>query len=277
MRDGMKSRIPGACAAAAVFLVLPLIAAASPDWRVRIRRDAYGVPHILAPSLEAAGYGLGYAQAEDHGLTMMRQYVAARGESARYYGTGIEDDLLLAFFDARSNAERDLAGSSRRMRRYLQGFADGVNRYVETHRSEFPPWVPRITAADLLAHRRAAAIRQVFSRDTVRSLERKSKGGAEPGEKPEPQTQPEWEGGSNAFALAGSRTASGVPILLGNPHPRPARGPRNHRRPAPGNRPARSVGQPGGVGEPRGGALPALLGYLQRRNEKPVRLALDAG
>ena len=35
---------------------------------VTIRRDSFGIPHILASSEEAAAYGFGYAQAEDHAL-----------------------------------------------------------------------------------------------------------------------------------------------------------------------------------------------------------------
>ena len=50
---------------------------------VTIRRDEFGIPHILAESEEAAAFGFGYAQAEDHAAEIGRRYVSARGEEAR--------------------------------------------------------------------------------------------------------------------------------------------------------------------------------------------------
>src|SRR4029453_5325864 len=54
--------------------------------RVLIRRDTYGIPHIFAETDEAAAFGLGYAQAEDHLDVVARHLVDARGESARIFG-----------------------------------------------------------------------------------------------------------------------------------------------------------------------------------------------
>ena len=54
--------------------------------QVTIRRDTFGVPHILAPTEEAACFGQGYASAEDHVLVMAREYLKARGEEAAYFG-----------------------------------------------------------------------------------------------------------------------------------------------------------------------------------------------
>jgi acyl-homoserine lactone acylase PvdQ len=42
---------------------------------VIIRRDTFGVPHILAETEAAAGFGLGYAQAEDHAAEMARRFL----------------------------------------------------------------------------------------------------------------------------------------------------------------------------------------------------------
>ena len=66
--------------------------------QVTIRRDTYGVPHILGRNEEAAAFGLGYAQAEDHAVEIARRLVSARGESAKYFGRGLEADLLLKEF-----------------------------------------------------------------------------------------------------------------------------------------------------------------------------------
>src|SRR5688500_7473479 len=54
--------------------------------RVVIRRDTYGVPHILAEDDEAAAFGMGFAAAEDHAVEMGKQYLGVRGEAARWFG-----------------------------------------------------------------------------------------------------------------------------------------------------------------------------------------------
>ena len=54
--------------------------------QVTIRRDTFGIPHILAETEEAAAFGFGYAQAEDHAVEIGRRYVESRGEEARVFG-----------------------------------------------------------------------------------------------------------------------------------------------------------------------------------------------
>src|SRR5918993_448235 len=67
---------------------------------VTIRRDTYGIPHILADSEEAAAFGFGYAQAEDHAAQIGSRYLAARGEAAKHFGeSAVDDDLAMAQFD----------------------------------------------------------------------------------------------------------------------------------------------------------------------------------
>ena len=61
--------------------------AASLASKVTIRRDLYGIPHIRAEAEEAAAFGFGYAQAEDHCVTLARALVSASGEEARIFGT----------------------------------------------------------------------------------------------------------------------------------------------------------------------------------------------
>ncbi len=197
--------------------------------KVTIRRDIYGIPHILAETEEAAAFGFGYAQAEDHCLTIAESLVSARGEQAKYFGTGIENDFLLKLYDNMSMAERDLQGVSAVYRSMMNAYASGFNLYVGLHRSELPAWIPAFTGIDIMASRRAGAIRSTFSQSTVRALQRKypppkKTAAADPADLaalifafPDPGGDSEPPG-SNAFALAGSRTASGSPILLGNPH-----------------------------------------------------------
>ncbi len=197
---------------------------------VTIRRDTFGIPHILADSEEAAAFGFGYAQAEDHCVEIARNYISARGEQARYFGTGKEGDFVLKLYDNLREAAADLKRVSPLYRKMVSAYAAGFNRYVEQHRRELPDWIPQFTAVDVMADRRAGAVNAVFSQGTVRALREKYSGSApvvyhhevlsveandaenlEAGDNLEPP-------GSNAFALTGARTTSGKPILLGNPH-----------------------------------------------------------
>ena len=41
---------------------------------VTIRRDTFGVPHVLASTEEAAAYGLGWVSGEDHVLVLGRLF-----------------------------------------------------------------------------------------------------------------------------------------------------------------------------------------------------------
>ncbi len=183
---------------------------------VTIRRDALGIPHILADSEEAAAFGFGYAQAEDHAVEIGQRYVAARGEMAKTFGaSGLENDIAIARFDNLNEARRGLAAISPLYRRIISAYAAGVNRYVARHRGELPAWMPTIGAEDVLAHTRAAAATALGGPGLQRQLRNKY----EPGTAA-PDTEPPWvdQPGSNALALTGARTSTGKPILLGNPH-----------------------------------------------------------
>src|SRR5512147_2287897 len=64
---------------------------------VTIYRDDYGVPHIVGESEEAAFFGYGYAQAEDHLERMMLQYRDAQGRRAEVAGFEALGDGYLHF------------------------------------------------------------------------------------------------------------------------------------------------------------------------------------
>lgn len=195
--------------------------------QVTILRDTYGIPHIQGRTEEAAAFGLGYAQAEDHCLQIARLYLSARGEEAKYFGTGEENDFLMKLYENQRESARDLARLPSDFRKLVNAYAGGVNHYIEQHRTELPLWVQPIGGADVLAERRAGAVRQVYSRAAIRELEKKYGVPSKPAEARTPGDAPEEtgfesgqdeEGGSNAFALSGAKTVSGKPILLGNPH-----------------------------------------------------------
>lgn len=183
-----------------------------------IRRDDFGIPHILAETEAAAAFAFGYAQAEDHAVEIGRRYLTARGEAALHFGPGaVENDFQMAHFDNVGVSQRALEEISDLYRTIISAYAAGVNRYVATHRARLPVWMPEITPADVLASSRASAVTSLAGPALQRRLREKYE--AATGGQPAPE-EDAWtdQPGSNAFALGGSRTASGKPILLGNPH-----------------------------------------------------------
>ena len=222
------------CASALPALFVPLDADKPLADRVVIRRDTFGVPHIVAETEAAAGFGFGYAQAEDHAAEMARRFMAARGDAAKHLGARfLENDMAAKRVDSIGRSRRALHTLDPTFREVLEGFAAGFNLFVRQHRDALPPWVGDITAADALALTHASFAADVASPSLVHALQQKYPDGvaAPPaGRSLEPLALPVTDDpaaaepgrasddGSNALALSGRRTTSGAAILLGNPH-----------------------------------------------------------
>ncbi len=194
--------------------------------QVVIRRDTFGVPHIVAETEAAAGFGFGYAQAEDHAAEMARRFLAARGKAAKHLGpSSLDGDLAARRMDNLGEARRSIRSLDRTFRGVLEGFAEGYSLYVRRHRDTLPPWVIEITGVDALAQTRAGAATAVASPAIVRALQQKYPDGTPTLVVPrlvadllDDATELRDLDGSNALALSGRKTTSGAPILLGNPH-----------------------------------------------------------
>ena len=184
-----------------------------------IRRDTFGIPHILADTEEAAAFAFGYAQAEDHAAAIGMQIISGRGEEARYFGeSGLANDEAMAQFDNLAESRRGLTRISPLYRRIITAYAAGVNRFVRQHRAGLPDWMPVLTPEDVLANGRSGAAAALAGPALARQLRQKYETTAEAGRDADGGAWSDEAPGSNAFAVAGSRTVSGKPILLGNPH-----------------------------------------------------------
>ena len=195
--------------------------------KVIIRRDTFGIPHILGKTEEAAAFGFGYAQAEDHCLTIVRRLVAARGEMAKHTGQGVESDFLVGRFDSLAVCRQNFGQLDPLLQKIFNAYAAGLNHYVSKHRQELPGWIPTFDGVDVLANARAGAVSSAIDAATIRALKTKYPDDPPPStsdqeiqidEQSEVLSGETELPGSNAFALSGSRTTSGKPILLGNPH-----------------------------------------------------------
>lgn len=181
--------------------------------RDEILWDRYGVPHVYARSTKAAFYGFGHAQARNHGDEILRLYGEARGRGAEYWGPKYEDTtvwLLRNGVPARAAAWYRAQDAA--FRANLDAFAKGINDYARAHPDAIAPEVRvvlPVSGEDVVAHAHRLTNYVYVASPTL---------GGE-GDAPPPGTDVSLdEGGSNTWAVSGRRTASGVPMLLQNPH-----------------------------------------------------------
>jgi acyl-homoserine-lactone acylase len=213
------------CLAAAGSASAQSSAADDLSQQVEILRTAYGVPHIQAQNLKAAGYGLGWVMIEDYGPRIATNLLRARGEMARWFGHDSIDGDFLARRQYRAAVEH-YADLDQETRDVYDGFAAAANRYIELHPAEFPAgFRPNYTGYDIAArdvNMASAASARRFLAKMDPSLVRGRRGQAAPAAEPS-EGDPDkgidpLEEGSNAWAFAPSRTKSGKAILLRNPH-----------------------------------------------------------
>ncbi|MDX2030468.1 MAG: penicillin acylase family protein [Blastocatellia bacterium] len=212
------------CLVLALCLAAPAFVARTPTAKsgladqVTIRRDTFGIPHILARTEEAAAFGMGFAQAEDHFLKIAQAYVGARGEAAKHFGRDADADFLVKQFDNAGACRKNFSQLDPLLQRIFRAYAAGLNRYAELHRAELPAWVPAFDEYDVLANIHASAISAAGG--VARRLRAKYEGGPleRIGRLPTEFAADVEEAGSNAFAIGPSRSVSGHAMLLGNPH-----------------------------------------------------------
>ncbi len=185
--------------------------------QVQIRRTAYGVPHIKADTLEAVAFGFGYCQAEDHLLNIMHSILRARGELAENFGgqRNVESDFRNRQYQVRKRAIETYHLLDGDFRGMLEGFAGGINYYVQLHRGQLPDWVPTINGHDIAAHGLTGVARFAFDRGGIVGKFLAAQNDTQTQLNPQPS---EDLLGSNMWAFSPARTDSGLAILMGNPH-----------------------------------------------------------
>lgn len=181
---------------------------APPPLQAEILWDTYGVPHIYGPDAETVFYGYGWAQVASHANTVLRLYGEARGKGAEYWGAEYEETTKwLVMNDVPARAQQWYDAYSPDFRAKIDAFAEGMNAYAAAHPEAIDPdlaIVLPVSGVDVVAHaHRLMNFIYVASPGRV----------AGEGDPPELSEQ-----GSNTWAVAGSKTASGNTLLLQNPH-----------------------------------------------------------
>ncbi len=214
-------------------LVVPLLLGARTVGRQGedpiIRRTEFGVVHIEATTFRGVGIGLGYTQAEDYRERVVMSLLRAKGYMGRTFGKdSLESDFAAMRVHERVQQTYHLLDAD--TRDMYDGFAEGVNRYIRANRSALPAWAQPIfhghdvAAGDIGTANVTAArnlVLRALRKDTV------ARTNAPPGNDADasafdiaarPVLGSDADVGSNAWALAPSRTTSGRAILLRNPH-----------------------------------------------------------
>lgn len=179
--------------------------------RITIARDAYGVPHIYAPTDAEVIYGLAWATAEDDFKTMQEQLLAVRGQLAEVNGKDAAPiDIVVQYLglDEVVNAkyEQDV---SPEFKKILGGYVQGANAYARLHPKEvllkslFP-----LTEKDIL---KGYMMGLALMTGTDGHLNKILNGKITAYEGQLPR-------GSNAFAISSNKTTNGETFLAINSH-----------------------------------------------------------
>ncbi|MCX4961015.1 penicillin acylase family protein [Streptomyces virginiae] len=223
-----------------------------------IRYTENGVPHILARDYAHLGFGTGWAQAADQVCVLADGFVTVSGERSRWFGADAAPDFSLSsatknlssdlyFKGVRESGtvEKLLAtpapaGPTKDLEELMRGWAAGYNAWLAQNKITDPAckgagWVRPVTTADVAARGFAVSVLGGQGRgiDGITAARPPGPAGSPTGPTALPQgADPagaaeaareffdtgRYDMGSNAVAFAGSTTASGRGLLLGNPH-----------------------------------------------------------
>ncbi len=196
--------------------------------RATVVRDALGVPHISAGSIEDALFVQGFVTAQDRLAQMDGLRRLAGGHLSEVVGVRcLELDREARALRIERLAERHAQALNAQDRALLAAYARGVNHFIETHQGRLPleftalgyaprPWrVEDSILVELGSFYMLTASWQAKLRKSVLL----ASGDAQKVEFLFPARTPgECPLGSNSWAVAGSRTASGRPLLANDPH-----------------------------------------------------------
>ena len=216
------------------FLALCLMSAAAtvragPDesarWQsesrnTKIVRDKWGIAHVYGKSDADAVFGSLYAQAEDDFARIERNYLVGLGCLAQSEGeAAVYEDLRQRLFVQPEHLKQLYRSAPAWLQELMVAWADGLNFFLSRHPDtrpkvihHFEPWMALsftegsiggdIETVDL------AKLRDFYGETAPRDV---SYANARASTEPSP-------GGSNGFAIAPSRSASGHALLWINPH-----------------------------------------------------------
>ncbi|MBC7953026.1 MAG: penicillin acylase family protein [Rhodospirillaceae bacterium] len=216
---------------------------------VQVARDHAGIPRVTARSTHDAYFSMGWVHAQDRMWQMEMQRRVGAGRLSELIGEkGLANDRFMRTLGIYRLAQANVERLDKPTREALEAYADGVNAWLRDHNHRLPPefvvlgahpepWTP----ADSLVWGRLMSLQLTNNwRDEV--LKAKLAGRIDPRRLGDlwpnyPEDAPitlaaatadavlaaipetaEPHLASNVWAVAGSRTASGKPLLANDPH-----------------------------------------------------------
>ena len=211
--------------------------------RVNIIRDNWGIAHIYGQSDADTVFGAIYAQAEDDFNRIERNYLNGLGWLAQAEGeSAVYSDLRERLFVDVDDLQRKYRSSPEWLKTLMLAWSDGLNYYLAKHPAvkpkvihHFEPWMAlSFTEGSIGGDVETIDLRLLEKFYGGRSPPAAAKSGtrgstaqpvaaaraAPPGEASHGQASAgaASPGGSNGFAIAPSRSASGHALLWINPH-----------------------------------------------------------
>jgi acyl-homoserine-lactone acylase len=203
-----------------------------------IYRDAYGAPHVVSDTDAGALFGMAWALADDDWPLMEENYLHALGRHAELVGeAGVAEDRLARALEIVPLSRAEYEAAPPRLRGLLDAFAAGANAWLAARPpgalrvlDRVEPWYPialiryKYYQVEFLGYAglRPEWTRRLFDQGwpAPQAGDRPARVAPAAGEAPGPLAGGERPHGSNQWAVAPARTASGGTLLLINPHQR---------------------------------------------------------
>ncbi|MCY7339959.1 MAG: penicillin acylase family protein [Sphingomonas bacterium] len=183
--------------------------------RVTISRDHLGIAHIRAASDADAVFGMAFAQAEDDFNRVETNYLTSLGRRAEAEGDkALWQDVRQRLWIDEADLRRRYAAAAPWLKALLEGWADGLNFYLATHPKVTPRVLTRFEPWMALSFSEGSIGGDIEYVDLA-ALRTFIEHGAATARVAKPHEEPQ---GSNGIAIAPSRSISGRPLLLINPH-----------------------------------------------------------
>jgi acyl-homoserine lactone acylase PvdQ len=185
--------------------------------KVTIIRDNWGIAHVYGKTDADAVFGMLYAQCEDDFKRVEMNYIQKLGRLSEIKGQSVlYNDLEIKLLIDTEEAKADYKKAAPWLKKLLNSYADGINFYLHNHPevkpellTHFEPWFPLLwtdgsIGAISTGGLSTGELKAFYSGNTdkVAYIEREK----------------DVQTGSNGFAIAPSKTASGNAILYINPH-----------------------------------------------------------